>query len=191
MSLPATITGKYSTATIERATTADLDAILSLFDDAVLWLVAQGITGQWGTRPFSESASMRNRLEGWASSNTLYVARIAEKTVACLALANTIPSYALAALPSFPDPAFYLEAFTTSRALAGTGLGGDFMRWAEAYAQSQGKTSMWLDCWADNPGLVGYYTHQGYTPIRDFYVGSWRGMLFHKPLTQNGPTQAS
>jgi len=185
MTIPHTITGKYGTARIEHATNADLGSILALFDDAVAWLVARGITGQWGTKPFSANPSLRARLQGWISNKSLFAARLDSSIVAILALSETIPPYALSALPEFPDPAFYLEAFTTSRALSGQGLGSDFLRWAEIYSAEQGKHSIWLDCWADNPELVAYYTHQGYTQVRDFYVGNWRGMLFHKSLTNN------
>lgn len=182
MNLPYRVRGKYGELSIARATEGDLPDLLKLFDEAVAWLVEKGITGQWGTRPFSEMPSMVARFRGWIEDGTLFVGRIEGEIVGTVVLAEKIPQYALKTLPEFPDPAFYLEAFSTARSMAGQGVGGELLRWAETYAQEKGKAGIWLDCYADNHQLVEYYRRQGFAEISQFFVGGWRGMLFYKGI---------
>jgi ribosomal protein S18 acetylase RimI-like enzyme len=167
---------------IAQASENDLPDVIALFDEAVGWLVERGITGQWGTMPFSELPAMRARFEGWIAEGTLYVARVGGALAGTIVLSERIPGYAHEALPEFPEPALYLEAFTTSRSAAGQGVGRALLRWADEHALAKGKEAIWLDCWADNPGLVAYYERAGFVPQRDFMVGSWRGRLFRKGL---------
>jgi ribosomal protein S18 acetylase RimI-like enzyme len=177
------ITGPYGQASMAQATEADLPGVIALFDEAVAWLVSRGITGQWGTTPFSELPAMRARFHEWITEGTLFIARVDGVLVGTVVLSERIPGYALHVLPEFPEHAFYLEALATSRALAGRGIGRDLLRWAEDYAVAKGKRAIWLDCWADNSALVAYYTGAGLVPQRDFMVGNWRGVLFHKRLS--------
>lgn len=160
----------------------DVDAALGLFDEAVAWLVARGVTGQWGTTPFSLLPSMRARMITWASEERLFLAHVEGRLAGTVVLSESIPAYALSVLPGFTEPAYYLEAFTTSRSMSGQGIGRALLLWAEEYAMSQGKRGIWLDCWADNPALVAYYSGAGFVPQGDFYAGSWHGMLFHRAL---------
>ena len=41
---------------IRRGGPADADAVIGLFDEAVLWMVARGQTGQWGAEPMSRGS---------------------------------------------------------------------------------------------------------------------------------------
>jgi GNAT superfamily N-acetyltransferase len=110
------------------------------------------------------------------------VARQDGRIVGCVALAEQPPTYAAHFWPAFPATAYYLEAFATARDRAGEGIGRALLAWAEVYARQQGKDTIWLDCWADSPGLVAYYQRAGYTPTITFTVGEWRGQLFEKVL---------
>ena len=182
MIFPQPITGPFGTLEISVAHAADLPGVLRLFDDAVAWLNARGVTGQWGTTPFSASPRSGPRFMGWIDAGALFVARQDGRIVGTVALAAQPPAYAAHFWETFPATAYYLEAFATARDRAGEGIGGALLAWAEAYARQRGKATIWLDCWADSRDLVAYYQRAGYTPVDTFSVGEWRGQLFHKAL---------
>jgi GNAT superfamily N-acetyltransferase len=185
MTLPQQISGPFGTLEISVAQAADLPEVLGLFDDAVAWLNARGDTGQWRTTPFSASPRSQPRFMGWIDAGALFVARQAGRVVGTVALAEQPPTYAAHFWPAFPATAYYLEAFTTARDRAGEEIGSALLAWAEDYARQQGKETIWLDCWADSPGLVAYYRRAGYTPVDTFHVGEWRGQLFERALAPN------
>jgi GNAT superfamily N-acetyltransferase len=182
MNFPQKITGSCGTLWIIPACAEDLPELLSLFDDAVAWLVRRGITQQWGTTAFSEIPQMHKRFMEWIDRGELFVARSDDKLVGTLALSKVAPHYVAHLWQSFPESACYLEAFTTTRSLVGQGIGQALLQWAEHYALQQGKNTMWLDCWADNHALCGYYQRAGFAPRSEFLVGEWRGQLFEKSL---------
>lgn len=158
----------------------DLDEILALFDEAIEWLGARGLSGQWGTRPTSELPQMQNRFREWIERGSLFVARSDGELVGTVAVGAGVPAYAAEVLAPLPGPAFYLEAFATTRRHAGSGIGAQILSWAEEYTTRQGQRYLRLDCWADNPGLCAYYKRAGYRAIDEFFVGTWRGQLFEK-----------
>jgi GNAT superfamily N-acetyltransferase len=182
MTFPQPISGPFGTLEISVAQPDDLPEVLGLFDDAVAWLNARGVTGQWGTTPFSASPRSGPRFMGWITPGALFVARQDGRIAGCVALAAQPPTYAAHFWREFPATAYYLEAFATARDRAGQGIGRALLAWAEATARRRGKDTIWLDCWADSPGLVAYYQRAGYTPTDTVTVGEWRGQLFHKAL---------
>lgn len=167
---------------IVRATRADLPRIIALFDEAVQWLVERGITGQWGTVPFSEHPDVEQRFLGWIDPGAMVVARLGGEVVGCLAMVPHPPDYAADACAGLPGPAHYLEAFVTDRRLAGVGIGRKLLGWAEGDARRRGLRWLRLDCWAGNRELVSYYQRAGYLPVRQFGTGSWIGQLLVKDL---------
>jgi GNAT superfamily N-acetyltransferase len=171
---------------VHAATPNDLPRALTLFDDAVAWLVARGIPGQWGTEPFSSLPHMHRRFAGWIDRGDLYLFELGDELVGSVAVSEVVPAYAAEACQGLPRPSRYLEAFTTSRRLAGTGLGAAILRWAEAHAGSDGAVYMRLDCWSGNPELIAYYERQGYVPVKELSMGAWRGRLFEKRLAPVG-----
>jgi L-amino acid N-acyltransferase YncA len=60
---------------IRKATSDDLPAVLQLYDAAVVWLNAQGITEQWGTTPVSERSHLVAEI-----SDFLHYGMVAEDT---------------------------------------------------------------------------------------------------------------
>jgi hypothetical protein len=56
----------------------DAPRLLTLFDDAVAWLVARGQTGQWGSAPFSAQPAQVSRAQTWAASGGLWFAVAAD-----------------------------------------------------------------------------------------------------------------
>jgi GNAT superfamily N-acetyltransferase len=171
---------------ITQASENDLPAILALFDESVRWLVERGIVGQWGTKPFSDQPKTREEFMGWISRGEMFVAKSNGVLVGTVALAEAPPGYIAHYWEPFPETALYLEALTTKWSLAGRGIGREILRWVDEYALQQGKTAIWLDCWADSDALVSYYRSEGYEPRGQFGVKEWHGQLFEKQLIGNG-----
>lgn len=167
---------------IRVATRADVPRILTLFDGAVGWLVERGISGQWGTRPFSDHSHAEERFLAWIDPGVMFVAQIDGEIVGSLAISEHPPAYAEAACVGLPGPVYYLEAFVTDRSRAGQGIGRTMLAWAERRARDRGIGSLQLDCWSGNPALVAYYQRAGYVPVRRFEVGTWIGQLLVKEL---------
>ena len=142
MTFPQPITGPFGTAEISIATAEDLPEVLGLFDEAVVWLNGRGVTGQWGTTPFSASPRSEPRFMGWITPGALFVARQDGRIVGCVALAEQPPYYAAHFWQVFPATAYYLEAFTTARDRAGEGIGTALLVWADGYARQQGKDTI-------------------------------------------------
>ncbi len=184
MAIPQEMPGSHNTLEMTRARPNDLGVILALFDEAVVWLVSHGLEKQWGTTPFSELPRMRERLVAWIDQGILFTARSHDQLVGTLVVSETAPEYVAHLWQSFPTSAFYLEAFMTARSRAGQGIGRVALQWAEQHAIQANKTTLWLDCWAENHALCHYYEQAGFIPQGEFFVGEWRGQLFEKLLPQ-------
>jgi len=170
---------------ILRATKDELLPILKLFDEAVVWLNQRGMEKQWGNKPFSASPQIRERFKGWINQKTLFAAHLGDRIVGSLALNPDAPAYIANRWESFPPSAFYLEAFVTSRALAGQNIGRTLLQWAEQYTLKSGRTTIWLDCWSENASLIRYYQQMGFVPRDEFMVNEWRGQLFEKQVASS------
>jgi GNAT superfamily N-acetyltransferase len=169
---------------VSQARKDDLLPVLSLFDEAVVWLNQRGIKKQWGTEPFSTSPHIHEQFMGWINREAMFVARLNDHIVGSLALNPAALSYIASRWESFPSSAFYLEAFVTSRALTGQNIGHALLQWAEHYTRESGRTTIWLDCWNENAVLVRYYQQMGFVPRGEFMVKEWRGQLFEKQVAQ-------
>jgi len=90
------------------------------------------------------------------------------------------PGYA----PAADRPELYLEAFVTSRAYAGRGVGRQLLAAVVREATSDGAEQVRADCWAGGDGrLDSYYEQQGFTAAGTFRIGTWSGQLLVLPLT--------
>jgi GNAT superfamily N-acetyltransferase len=191
------ITGPFGEATVSRAEQADVPGVLAVFDSAVSWLTRKGLSGQWGTTPFSAIPNMHKQFVDWIAASTLFVARIDGAVAGTMVITDDVPSYAEHMWGRFPDTALYIEAFATARSLEGLGLGRALLQWAEEYANRNGKSELWLDCWADNPDLCNYYTRAGYNARGLLVVNQWHARLFEKQIShvqaervlQNSPSR--
>jgi ribosomal protein S18 acetylase RimI-like enzyme len=82
-----------------------------------------------------------------------------------------------------PVPELYVTALVTSRRHAGRDVGGALIRHAVAEARAAGVPLLRVDCWADAPGLVGWYERQGFRRGGTFVVkGDWRGQVLAMEL---------
>jgi hypothetical protein len=66
---------------VSQARKDDLLPVLSLFDEAVVWLNQRGIEKQWGTEPFSTSPQIQEQFMGWINRETMFVARLGDRIV--------------------------------------------------------------------------------------------------------------
>lgn len=183
MIFPQTVQSPGGALSIAPASRNELFSLLKLFDETVNWLNARDLGKQWGDELFSTSLDRHRQFLQWIDAGNLFAAHFKGKIIGSLAINPTAPWYIAKRWQQFPASAFYLEAFTTSRSLTGLGLGRTLLQWAEHYTQEIGKTTIWLDCWADNPALIRYYLQAGFTPHEIFLVHEWRGQLFEKQLT--------
>ena len=83
------------------------------------------------------------------------------------------------------EPAFYLHHFAAR--VGEKGVGPIFLRMAEKYALTQGKTRFRLDSADDNAFLADYYTQQGYVPVGTCVDGLYSGILREKVLQGGEP----
>jgi GNAT superfamily N-acetyltransferase len=160
----------------------DLAAVFALFDEAVRWLVAQGLSGQWGTEPFSSRPEQVQRFAAWIREGMLYVARTDTAILGTIVINPMPPTYAAQEWDQKPRPALYLEAFVTDRRYSGQGVGRRLLELAAQAAREQQIRWLRLDCWAGNAALRHYYRQAGFMECGGFTLGAWHGTLFEKQL---------
>jgi GNAT superfamily N-acetyltransferase len=167
--------------TIRSGGPADAQVVLSLFDEAVAWLVARGQTGQWGTEPFSAVERRVEKVHEWAGGGGLRIAEADGEPVGALVLGVRPPWVEPA-----DRPERYVEALVTSRRHAGRDIGGALIRHAIEETRDAGVPLVRVDCWAGAPDLVAWYERQGFTRRGTFVVlDSWHGQVFSLEVGTN------
>ena len=163
---------------VRPGTSADVPAVLALFDEAVAWLASAGRTGQWGTQPWS-AQPLRVALFGeFAASGGLRIAEAGGAVAGAMQLGEA-PSYA----PPAREPELYLEGFVVGRRFAGRGVGQVLLARACAEAAGRGASLLRLDCWAGgDQALVRYYERAGFTATERFTVRDWEGQILVRRL---------
>jgi GNAT superfamily N-acetyltransferase len=166
-----------SDLTIRAGDEADGPAVVSLFDEAVAWLVDRGQTGQWGATPFSERPGVRERVHGFRVGGGLYIAEREGEPVGVLVV-GPAPTYA----PPAPVPELYIILLLSSRQLVGQGIGGVLVNKAIELGYERGAEVLRVDCWAHAPGLVRWYEKQGFSRSNRFELNGWQGQIFTMQL---------
>lgn len=153
---------KTNTIEIAPARLNDLGALLSLFSDARAWHEAKGVD-VWSAFDATQIASD-------VAQGKVFVARMFGQVCGTVTL---VDSDALV-WGSDDGQAIYVHRLTTSRKLAGKGIGGDILQWAGGFAKQRGKRYLRLDTWNENPGMRDYYERHGFRHVRDkfFPIGS-------------------
>jgi GNAT superfamily N-acetyltransferase len=166
--------------TIGQAEPGDLPAVVEIVNDAWEWLVAIGVTGQWGVGAYPTDPDHPD-LEGWRQKiarGEQYLATREGRALSTLCLSFTDrPRRWMEA----SDEAGYVSLFATCRAAAGQGVGRALLDWAERFSAAQGKSFLRLGCWAENEKLCAYYEKAGFVP-RGEGGEAWRARWFEKPL---------
>jgi GNAT superfamily N-acetyltransferase len=162
---------------IRRGDEDDLSWLLSLFDEAVAWMVARGQAGQWGSRPFSRTPRRIARVGGLVDSGGLRVAERDGEPVAALVV-GIAPLY----VPPSDRPELYINLLISSRRHVGSGIGAALVQHAVAEARERDAWQLRVDCWAGAPTLVRWYCDQGFEPSGTFDVDGWPGQIFAMAL---------
>ncbi|RYY66707.1 MAG: GNAT family N-acetyltransferase, partial [Chitinophagaceae bacterium] len=136
---------------ILKSTLQDIDAIFSLYDDAVAYQKTK-FNKHW--LPFDQNMVIDEIEEGrqW---------KIMEgNRLACV--------FALAYEDPFiwaeknADPAIYLHRIVTHSAFRGGGYVKQIIEWAKDHAKQQHKKFIRMDTWGDNEELIQYYVRCGF-----------------------------
>ena len=164
---------------IRRGDEEDRDWLLSLFDEAVAWMVARGQAGQWGSEPFSSSPRRIARVSGLIDSGGLRVAELDGEPVSALVI-GIAPLH----VPPPDRPELYINLLISSRRHAGSGIGSMLVRHAVDEARMRDAHQLRVDCWAGAPTLVRWYRYQGFEPTGTFDVDGWLGQIFAMALPE-------
>ena len=173
----------------------DTPIVLSLFDDAVAWLVSRGLEGQWGTEPWSRVPARVERVRGLAAEG-LWIAELdtgsgetagptetaeaAEtsrtgRPVGALTVTETPPSYA----PAVDERELYVHLLLVSRSHPGRRIGSRLLDHAREQARARSISLVRVDCWSGGDGaLIRYYERQGFTPTERAPVGEREVQVF-------------
>jgi GNAT superfamily N-acetyltransferase len=152
---------------------ADASAVLAMFDAAVVWLIARGLSGQWGTEPFSAQPAQVAQVRAWAAGGGLWIAEVVGLPVGAMVLGDA-PMYA----PPTTIPELYVVALVADRNHGGQGIGRALLVHARLYAASLGLRQLRVDCWAGGEGaLVRYYEAAGFSPVEPITIDRWQGRV--------------
>jgi GNAT superfamily N-acetyltransferase len=157
----------------------DEQTLLRLFDEAVLWLNARGLAGQWGTEPWSERPETKERVARLAASSGLTVAEVNDEVVGALEVSEIAPSYA----PMTNEPGLYIVMLLASRRFIGLSIGTALLDHARRDCLDRGLSLLRVDCWAGGAQrLVHYYESAGFRPTATFDRDGWPGQLLIQRL---------
>lgn len=138
---------------IRQARPADLDAVMSMLEEAARWMVRRGIEG-WTPDGFS-----RERIAVIIGDGEMYLAVLDGRPAGTFALQLSDEE----TWGDVPDDAGYVHGLAIRRKFAGTGLGREMLGRAEQMAYRSQKEYLRLDCVADNAALNEYYRRAGFT----------------------------
>jgi GNAT superfamily N-acetyltransferase len=158
---------------------ADAPVILGLMDTAVAWLNARGLSGQWGTAPYSSRPSSAAHVDGYTSNHLVRVAELDGTAVGVCVLAEQPGDY----VPKVAERELFVRLLVTDRAHSGAGIGAALIADARAETERRGISLLRVDCYAGGAGrLVDQYRKLGFTESADFTVehptlGPWPGKV--------------
>ena len=158
------------------ATLSDVPAILALADEAVEWLVARGITDQWGTTAPSAGTEWPDRLLAGIGAGEIRVAVSGADVLGVLRV-GPAPPYVPAAL----EPERYVRLLLTSRSRAPWGLGPELLQRVCEEAVASGVGLVRLDCYrSPDRKLISVYERSGFRATEEFTVGELPGQVLER-----------
>lgn len=156
--------------TMRRATRADADALMAIFQAAARWLIGRGIQ-QWAPDQFH-----REPLIAAIERGEVYAAVRGGAIVGTLTLTWADPRV----WGEQPDDAGYVHGLALRRDAAGQGIGAAMLAWAGRAVAVAGRPYLRLDCMATNTGLRAYYERAGFVHMRDVGGATWSASLYQK-----------
>ncbi|MGP4019896.1 GNAT family N-acetyltransferase [Saccharopolyspora sp. 5N708] len=165
---------------IRRASGADTDAVLKLFDDAIAWFVAIGNTGQWGTRPWSVQPERRTHVAELCAERGAWIAEAEDGTVLGIVVVGVARDYVP---PAEDENELYIRLLIGSREPRARGVGRRLLAFADERARLAGRRTLRVDCYAGGTGrLVEFYESCGYQRAETFEVRDWPGQILVREL---------
>jgi ribosomal protein S18 acetylase RimI-like enzyme len=154
---------------VRGARAEDLDAVLSILEDAARWMVSRGIEG-WTPGSFS-----RRRIADLVDRGEMYLAVLAGEPVGTFALQWSDEE----TWGDVPDDAGYVHGLAVRREFAGMGVGRELLGWLENRVSLAGREYLRLDCVADNEALNEYYRradfdHGGRAVVRGLEINLYQ-----------------
>ncbi|MFE9629616.1 GNAT family N-acetyltransferase [Streptomyces sp. NPDC006463] len=161
---------------------ADVPAILSMLDSAVVWMNNRGNTEQWGTTPFSQAPARVARVERYTTENDPHIAELDGTPVGALVL-DSGPSPQMPIAPA-GEPERYVRLLVSDRRYAGLGIGAALLAHAAEETRRAGVELLRVDCWAGGGGeLVAFYERNGFTPTDRFLSQAWPGQVLARRVS--------
>lgn len=165
---------------LRAATLDDVPAVLGLADEAVEWLVARGITDQWGTTAPSTLPEWHDRLVAAVSAGELRVAVSGTEVLGALQVGPAKPY-----VPVAEEPERYVRLLLTSRSRAPWVLGPELLRRVSEEASDAGIGLVRLDCFrSPDRKLISVYERAGFTATEEFAVGEWPGQVLERRVSR-------
>lgn len=134
----------------------DIPAILTMLDSSVEWLVSQGRTGQWGTKPLSESPKTVESVARYMDEGDVFIAEVDGVPAATLTLTDAAGAY-LSHLPQPGEPERYIHWLASDRRFKGHGVGSALLAHAVEETRRAGVSLLRVDCYAGDDGKLVRY----------------------------------
>jgi GNAT superfamily N-acetyltransferase len=179
---PKELPAVTATWQIRPAVPGDAERILTVSDEATMWLVEHGMSGQWGAQPPSSEPVFVSRVSSWISDGEAVVAIDSNGDVQGYAVTGSSP-------PPYMDPivakravedAYYVYTVASRMHPESRGAGRSLIMWAAEQARALGVTYLRLDCWADNALLRAYYGNLGFEECDTYVDDGWRGAVMQR-----------
>ena len=156
----------------------DIPVILCMLDSCVAWLIAQGRTGQWGSKPLSENPKVAESVARDMDAGSAFIAEVDGMPAGTLTLTDASGAY-LSHLPPPGEPERYIHWLASDRRFKGHGVGSALLTHAVEVTRQAGVSLLRVDCYAGDDGkLVGYYESNGFVRT-ETYTGKddWPGQV--------------
>jgi GNAT superfamily N-acetyltransferase len=157
------------------ASAADVPTAAEIIEEATRWLRGRGLPSGWPI-PYPPEILLRHV----ANSELYLVERGSEGAIATVTLQWDDVKF----WGEQPPDACYFHHFAVRRIVAGQGVGGRVLAWAEDVARDRGRSFLRLDCVADDPKLIRYYETRGFERRGEKFIGELWVALLEKRLAR-------
>lgn len=145
----------------------DLEAILSLFDANIKWLVERGREAQWGSEPWSGDEKKVGFVRELLSNGELTIAELDGQVVG----ASQLTDHPMPYVPEIDEHERYLKLLIASPEYRGQRIGHMLIERARKRTIEDGIGLMRVDCFSGSDRrLVEYYISEGFTPTEKIEV---------------------